>query len=71
MKAKWVIIKALIIAAGLGGGYLYYYLIGCRSGYCPITSNPYTSVIYGGIIGLLLSFSFPWKKKEKTEDASV
>ena len=58
------IIKILLpVIAGTILGYLYYYFIGCRTGVCPITSNPYASVIYGGLIGLL--FAFPSKKKKK------
>jgi len=36
------------------GGFLYYYFIGCSSGTCPITSNPFISIAFGGIIGYLL-----------------
>lgn len=41
----------------IGGllGYLYYYFIGCSSGSCPITSNPFGSIAYGAIIGILIS----------------
>jgi rhodanese-related sulfurtransferase len=39
---------------GLAGYFLLYKLIGCSSGACPITANPYISVIYGVIMGLLL-----------------
>ena len=48
---------------GAAGGYAYYYFIGCASGTCPITSNPYISVGYGALIGYLLLSMF--KKKEK------
>lgn len=34
-------------------GFLYYKFVGCPSGACPITANPYTSTIYGALIGLL------------------
>jgi hypothetical protein len=53
-----------IIGALLGGigGYMYYHFVGCASGTCPITSNPYISVIYGGFMGYLLLDMF--KKKE-------
>lgn len=52
---------------GLAGGYLYYYFVGCNRG-CAITSNPYTSMIWGGAIGLLLTNwkSTPKQKDEKT-----
>jgi hypothetical protein len=39
---------------GLTGGFAYYYYIGCASGTCPITSNPWVSTLYGGALGLLV-----------------
>lgn len=61
-----ILIKRILPVLG-GGilGYAYYHFIGCNSGSCAITSNPYISTIYGSIIGLI--FAFPSKKKnEKT-----
>lgn len=43
------------VAIGIFLGYLYYRLVGCSSGACPITSNKYTSMIYGGVIGMLFA----------------
>lgn len=43
--------KLLPVFLGVAAGYAYWYFIGCNSGSCPITSNWYTSVIYGGIVG--------------------
>jgi len=42
-----------VAGALLGGtlGYLYYYYIGCSSGTCAITSNPYMSVLFGAALG--------------------
>ncbi|MDX1701675.1 MAG: DUF6132 family protein [Melioribacteraceae bacterium] len=51
-----------VVAGGLLG-FAYYYFIGCNSGSCPITSNPYISTIYGAVIGLILAI--PSKKKEE------
>lgn len=34
-------------------GFLYYRFIGCSTGACPITSNPYISIVYGGLLGVL------------------
>ena len=50
-------IASNIIPVLLGGavGFLYYKLIGCASGTCPITSNPWSSAIYGAVIGLLIA----------------
>ena len=58
--------RFLPVVIGATGGYAYYYFIGCASGACPISSNPYISTIYGGIIGALLIPRAP-KLKEGTE----
>ena len=42
----------------LGGAFLallYQRVVGCRTGTCSITSNPYIATIYGAIMGFLLS----------------
>jgi hypothetical protein len=58
--------RILPVVLGAAGGYAYYYFIGCASGACPISSNPYISTVYGGIIGVLLIPRVS-KSKEKTE----
>lgn len=45
---------ALFVLGGAVAGYLYYRLVGCRSGACPITSSPIISTIYGAMLGFLL-----------------
>lgn len=45
---------SLFVIVGAVSGYLYYRLVGCRSGTCPITSNPYVSTLYGALLGYLL-----------------
>lgn len=47
----------LFVVGGAVTGFLYYRLIGCRSGACPITSSPIISTLYGAMIGLLLGRS--------------
>ena len=54
--------RGLIILAGAVGGFAYYYFIGCASGTCPITSNPYISTGYGALIGGLAGWSNKPKK---------
>lgn len=48
----------IILGIGIGAilGYAYYYFIGCSSGTCPITSNPLSSILYGSVFGLVLTF---------------
>jgi hypothetical protein len=36
------------------GGFFYYYFVGCASGTCDITGNPYTSIAFGGFFGYFL-----------------
>ena len=43
------------ILLGALGGYLYYRYVGCSSGACPITSNPFFSVLYGALLGAVAS----------------
>ncbi len=54
------------VATGILGGWLYYFYVGCVSGTCPITSNPYKMMLYGAVMGYLLFdiFSKDTKKKK-------
>ncbi len=45
--------RAIPVVLGAIGGYAYWYFIGCASGVCPITGNPWISTAYGGFIGSL------------------
>ena len=51
----WKTIVAVLV--GAIGGYLYYHFIGCESGQCAITSNPYMSVLFGAVMGLFITNS--------------
>lgn len=53
-----------IVIGGIAG-YLYYHYIGCRSGSCPINSNPYFSIAWGAVIGYLLGDMFRKKPSKK------
>jgi len=64
IKKKLLILGRIVIPVFLGAtaGYLYYHYIGCVSGHCPITSNPYISTTYGAAIGAVF---IKWKTKAK------
>lgn len=51
----------IFIIAGAFVGLGYYYLFGCSSGICVITSSPWSTMAYTAVIGALLSVLF---KKE-------
>ena len=42
------------IALGGIAGFLYYHYVGCSSGSCAITGNPFMSTAYGSMLGLFL-----------------
>lgn len=52
----WRILIGATIGGGLGFG--YYKLVGCSTGSCPLTSNPFMSTLYGLIVGILVASSF-------------
>jgi hypothetical protein len=44
----------IAVTIGAVAGFLYYYYIGCSSGACAITSNPYKSTLMGAFMGWFL-----------------
>jgi hypothetical protein len=50
-----VIHQILFPLLGAAAGFGYYWFIGCQTGTCPITGNPYVSTAYGALIGLVLT----------------
>jgi hypothetical protein len=45
------------VVAGAVLGFGWYKLVGCSSGACPLTSNPWTSTIFGMVVGGLIAGS--------------
>jgi len=53
-------ILRIVIGVVVGGalGFAYYKFVGCSSGTCPLTSNPFISTLYGSVLGALIASSF-------------
>ena len=60
VKTRWqsiseerrrVIRRTVGLLLGAAAGFAYYATIGCASGTCPITSNPWISTAWGGLMG--------------------
>jgi hypothetical protein len=45
-----------IILGGIAG-FLYFHFVGCKSGTCAITGNPFSSIIAGSFLGFIVSNS--------------
>lgn len=65
LKEKWLnlspqnrkkIKRSLGLALGATAGFAYYATVGCESGGCPITSNPWISTGWGALIGLTATY---------------
>lgn len=54
MIARWLI----GFVAGAVLGLACYKFVGCAGGTCPLTSNPWLSAVYGGILGALIATSY-------------
>jgi phage shock protein E len=50
--AKWSK-RILPVVLGAACGYAYYHYVGCASGTCPLTSNPYVTTVYGSVVGAM------------------
>ena len=58
MKRTMILRIFIGILVGGGLGFAAYKFIGCSSGACPLTSNPWVSTIYGAVLGALVATSF-------------
>jgi len=56
---------------GLALGYAYYFFIGCQSGSCPLTGNPYVSSGYGLGAGIFLALEFGKKEKHTQKESDA
>ena len=62
-KIKKSIPEMIGIAIGAAGGFIYYKTVGCSTGSCPIVSNPWSSTIFGGVIGYIIGYFLNKNKK--------
>lgn len=53
---KQVLTLRLVLSVSIGAilGFAYYYYVGCASGSCALSSNPYYSTIWGAAMGWFL-----------------
>jgi hypothetical protein len=54
-RGKKMIKLVAFIVVGGAMGFAYYKFVGCATGTCPITSNPFISTLYGALMGAVLS----------------
>ena len=57
-KRKMLLHTLIYVGAGAGLGFAYHKLVGCSSGACPITANPYISTLYGALVGFIAGGGF-------------
>ena len=68
---KWILSNKLyIIGAIVGaiGGFLYYKFVGCITGTCAITSNPFRSTAYFAFFGAVLFGMFKTKEHKQPSE---
>ncbi len=63
-RMMFPILSIIGLLLGILGGYIYYLKVGCVDGTCAITSNPWLSMLWGGVMGYLLFDMFRKKKKD-------
>jgi hypothetical protein len=53
-------ILRLLIGAAVGAalGFGWHKLVGCSTGACPLTANPFAATLYGMTVGALVAGSF-------------
>ena len=68
---KFLTLKSIIgMVVGVIGGYIYYIKVGCNSGSCPITSNPWMTMLWGLLMGYLVGDMFNKEAPKKDKKIS-
>lgn len=63
-KSRYMTIMAVFTAVGVLGGLGYYLLVGCETNQCGITSSPYLTMVWGGLMGYFIPDIFLKYDKE-------
>ena len=63
-KIKSSVPEIIGLVLGAVGGFVYFKTVGCSTGSCPITSNPWLTIIWGSLIGYLTGSIFNKNKKK-------
>ena len=53
MSPVWRMVLGAVVGAGIG--YAMYRFVGCRTGACPLTGNPYIAMAIWGLMGAFLA----------------
>jgi hypothetical protein len=53
-RATMILHTLAYVGGGAVLGFGYHKLVGCSTGACPITANPYISTLYGAVMGFLV-----------------
>lgn len=61
-SSRYLTIIIAFTLIGVAGGFAYYWFVGCKTGGCAITSSPYMSMIWGGMVGYLIPDFFVKKE---------
>jgi hypothetical protein len=64
-KKKFNFLPVIGAVVGAIGGYIYYIQVGCSSGSCAITSNPYMTMLWGAALGYLVFDLFSKRKPRR------
>jgi thiol peroxidase len=58
-------------AVGLAAGAALGYIGKCRSGACPLTGNPYTGALFGGLIGVMIAMALGRQEPKATKEGPM
>jgi len=65
---RFLTLKTILgMFVGVIGGYIYYAKVGCNGGSCPITSNPWLTMLWGLMMGYLIGDMFNKDLKKSSE----